>query len=103
MSKVRFSRLAEDDLLGIADYTVRTWGRAQAVTYLDKLEARCQRLRDSPALGRLCDNVRPGLRRMAQGRHVVFYREERGGILVSRILHQSMLPDRHAFDEREDR
>ena len=92
MSKVRFSRLAEDDLLGIADYTVRTWGRAQAVTYLDKLEVCCQRLANNPALGRLCDDVRPGLRRLEQGRHVVFYREERGGILVSRILHQSMLP-----------
>jgi toxin ParE1/3/4 len=59
-------------------------------------------LGDNPALGRICNNVRPGLRRLEQGRHVIFYCEERGGILVSRILHQSMLPDRHAFDDRED-
>jgi len=44
----------------------------------------------------------PGLRRMKQGKHVVFYREEPGGILISRILHQSMLPEKQAIDEEED-
>jgi plasmid stabilization system protein ParE len=39
---------------------------------------------------------------MERGRHVVFYREEAGGILVSRILHPSMLPERHAIDDKDD-
>ena len=43
-----------------------------------------------------------GLRRIEIGRHVVFYREDAGGILVSRILHQRMLPERHAIDDAED-
>jgi plasmid stabilization system protein ParE len=38
---------------------------------------------------------------MECGRHVVFYREDAGGILVSRILHQRMLPERHAIDDRD--
>jgi plasmid stabilization system protein ParE len=38
---------------------------------------------------------------MEQGSHVVFYRKEAGGILVSRILHKSMLPEKHAFDDEE--
>lgn len=54
------------------------------------------------ALGRTCDDVRPGLRRMECGRHVVFYRSEAGGILISRILHQRMLPGRHAIDDEGD-
>ena len=29
-------------------------------------------------------------------------RLERGGILVSRILHQRMLPDRHALDDQDE-
>jgi plasmid stabilization system protein ParE len=45
--------------------------------------------------------VRPGLRRMEQGKHVVFFRREPGGILVSRILHERMLPERHAIDDDE--
>jgi plasmid stabilization system protein ParE len=36
---------------------------------------------------------------MESGQHVVFYREEAGGILISRILHQRMLPERHAMDD----
>jgi toxin ParE1/3/4 len=98
---LRFSSLAEADLLSIGKYTLRMWGEAQTARYLDELEACCQTLADNPAMGRLCDDVRPGLRRHEHGKHVVFYRQERGGILVSRILHQRMLPDRHAIDDQD--
>jgi toxin ParE1/3/4 len=97
----RFSRRAEADLLSIGAYTVRTWGEDQAIRYIDDLEACCQMLADNPALGRVCDDIRPGLRRMERGRHVVFYREDAGGILVSRILHQRMLPERRAIDDED--
>ena len=102
MTLFRFSRRAEDGLLSIAAYTLRAWGENRALRYIGDLEACCQRLADNPALGRTCDDVRPGLRRMESGRHVVFYREDAGGILVSRILHQCMLPDRHVIDDKED-
>lgn len=95
MAVFRFSRRAEADLLGIAKYTLRTWGKAQTARYIGDLEVFCQTLADNPALGRPCDDVRPGLRRMEYGKHVVFYRQDRSGILISRILHQSMLPEKH--------
>jgi toxin ParE1/3/4 len=98
----RFSRRAEADLLEIGRYTLRTWGKAQTARYLGSLESCCQTLADNPALGRPCDDVRPGLRRMEHGKHVVFYRQGRGGILISRILHQHMLPDRHLSDESSE-
>lgn len=88
-------------MLSIGDYTLRTWGEVQVARYIGDLELCCQTLADNPALGRLCYDVRPGLRRLEHGKHVVFYRQERGGIVVSRILHQRMLPDRHAIDDRE--
>jgi len=89
-------------LLTIGEYTLRKWGKAQAIRYIDELEVCCQTLADNPASGRLCDDVRPGLHRHEHGRHVVFYRQERGGILISRILHQRMLPERHAIDDQDD-
>jgi toxin ParE1/3/4 len=99
----RFSRRAEADLFSIGRYTLRTWGRAQTARYLDDLEVFCQTLADNPELGRVCDDVRPGLRRLEHGKHVVFYHRERTGILISRILHQSMLPDTHdTSDPRDD-
>ena len=102
MAAFRFSRRAEADLLSIGAYTLRSWGTDQAVRYIDDLEACCQTLADNPALGRTCDDIRPGLRRMESGRHIVFYRHETGGILVSRILHQRMLPERHVIDDDND-
>ena len=99
MAECRLSRRAEADLLSIGTYTLRTWGPDQTSRYLDDLETCCAMLSENPALGRASDDVRPGLRRMESGRHVIFYREDDRGILVSRILHQSMLPEKHASDD----
>ena len=99
MAALRFSRRAESDLLSIADFTLRTWGKAQSIHYLAELEACCQRLAGNPGLGRKCDFIRPGLRRLEHGSHVIFYRQRAGGILISRVLHQRMLPKRHSIDD----
>ena len=100
MAVFRFSRRAEADLLGIVASTLRAWGESQAAQYLDELESCFQMLADNPQLGRVCDDVRPGLRRFEHGRHIVFYRARAGGILISRILHERMLPDKHSFSDR---
>ena len=102
MAKLRFSRRAEADLLSIAGYTLRKWGKVQAIGYLDELESCCRMLADNPSLGRRCDDIRPGLQRHEHARHVLFYRQEASGILICRILHERMLPERHAIDDRDD-
>lgn len=98
MAKFRLSRRAEADLLSIGEFTLREWGISQAASYLGEIETCCQILADNPSLGRRCDYVRPGLRRHEHGKHVLFYRRDSDGILISRILHQRMLPDRHDLD-----
>jgi toxin ParE1/3/4 len=98
LTAIRYSQHAEADLMSIGEYTLRTWSASQAEKYLAELEACCLRLADHPLLGRACDEIRPGLRRMEQGRHVVFYRRETKGIFVSRILHRSMLPERQEME-----
>jgi len=95
----RFSRQAEMDLVEIGTYTIQTWGEAQADRYLSQLETCCARLAKNPNVGRACDDIRPGLRRFEHGKHVVFYRKYAREILVVRILHQRMLPERQQFDE----
>jgi toxin ParE1/3/4 len=102
MAAFRFSRRAEADLLSIGAYSLRTRGEVRAAQYLYELEACCHMLAVDPGLGRMCDHVLPGLRRMEHDKHVVFYREEPGGILICRILHQRMLPKRHAIDDEEN-
>ena len=86
-------------MLRIGEYTLHKWGVAQAARYIRDLEVCFQMLADNPNLGRRCDDIRPGLRRHEHVKHVLFYRQERGEILISRILHQRMLPERHAIDD----
>jgi toxin ParE1/3/4 len=99
MSTLLFSRSAKADLLNIGAYTRQTWGVAQAERYIDGLENCAKLLAGNPLLGRPCEWIRPGLYRFEKGRHVLFYRRQEDGILVSRILHQSMLPEQQPFED----
>ena len=94
MTTVRFTRRAERDLLEIGRHTLAEWGPRQAERYLTSLENCCRRLAAVPSSGRPCEEIRPGLRRQEQGRHVIFYRSSSQGILVTRILHDRMLPQK---------
>lgn len=95
MNNCTFSKLAESDLQAILDYTVDTWGGEQAGIYLDGLVDCFNRIAKTPLLGRGCDELRPGMRRIECNKHVVFYRQTKAGIRIIRVLHQRMLPNRH--------
>lgn len=99
MKRIRYTNLALEDLTDIGRYTLKTWGEIQAESYLEQIEDCCQRLAEDPGIGRPWIDARPGLRRMEQGRHVIFYRQVDDGILVYRVLHQNMLPSLHSFEE----
>jgi toxin ParE1/3/4 len=99
LRKREFSQLARADLKSIAQYTFRIWGEDQANRYVKELRDCVKRLSESPMLGRSCDFLRPGYRRMEQGSHVIFYRQEGSGIVVGRILHKSMLPTKHVIED----
>ena len=101
MPQLRFSRRAANDPIEIASYTLRAWGEKQVIRYIDDIEECCRGLAGRPELGRACGEVRSGLRRIERGRHVVFYRQVTGGIQVSRILHQRMLPETRAIEDEE--
>ena len=99
MDSFRLSRMAETDLLGIATYTLNTWGQDQTVSYIDGLEACCRQLANMPELGRACDQVRPGLRRMEQGKHVYCSSGASAEAFSFPGYCQQMLPERHAIDD----
>ena len=92
MAALQLRSKARSDLLSVAEYTRRNWGEAQTIRYLNKIQDCMDRLADNPMLGRACDDILPGRRRMEEGRHVIFYRIEKKSIVVSRILHESMVP-----------
>jgi toxin ParE1/3/4 len=94
-----FSRLARLDLIEIADYTVDRWGPSQAERYLNGLDDCFKRLVQNPRMGRACDQIRPGYRRIEQGKHVVIYRADADGVFICRVLHQGMQPGRRLFED----
>ena len=99
MPAYRLSRLARLDLIEIAEYTLDTWGLKQAGRYVDGLGGCFERLSRTPGIGRPCDRIRPGYRRMEHEMHVVIYRADQDGIFISRILHRRMLPSRHWIED----
>lgn len=101
VSQYQLSTLAALDLADIADYTTDVWGAKQAEIYLESLVECFVRVAQSPKLGRACDSVYPGFRRIEQGKPVIFYRPGVSGIFISRILHHNMLPTRHLLMEDE--
>jgi toxin ParE1/3/4 len=99
MATVRYSVRAKGDLLSIGKYTLHAWGEAQAGRYLAALEDCARMLARNATIGRSCNWIRTGLRRFEIGKHVLFYRRLPDCIFVTRILHQSMMPDQHSFED----
>ena len=95
MAEHRLTRRAQADLSGIADYTIETFGIEQARHYRDQLEDCFENLARNPRLGRSAERFGPGLRRFEHRSHTVFYTEDEHGVLIVRILHAGMDPQRH--------
>ena len=83
---------AEEDIDRIVAYTAGKWGWRQANRYLARLEDGFDLLAGNPSIGRSCDSIRAGLRRLEIGSHIVFYLPRPDGVLIVRVLHQQMLP-----------
>ena len=90
MAGFKLTPAAFQDFEDIARYTRRRWGNAQCDLYLRALDRRFAALAVKPSLGRPRDDVREGYRGAKEGRHLIFFREAKGGIEIVRILHESM-------------
>ena len=101
MPAYRLSKLARLDLIEIGDYTVDQWGLEQALRYLDSMENCFGLIAANPKIGRKCDRLRKGYRRIEHEKHVVFYRMDEEGAFIVRILHQRVLPENREMEEQE--
>lgn len=96
MNRYLLSPAAQSDLEQIWDYTHDQWGIDQAEEYLRELQRAIDRAAANPRIGRACDEIRPGYRKLAAGSHTLFYRVTADGVIdVVRLLHQRMDIDRH--------
>jgi toxin ParE1/3/4 len=96
VSRYLLSPAAQADLGQIWDYTRDRWGVDQAEEYLRELQRAIERAAANPRIGRVCDEIRPGYRKLAAGSHILFYRVSAEGIIdVGRVLHERLDVDRH--------
>jgi toxin ParE1/3/4 len=99
VAQFRLTRRAESDIGEIIQYTLERWGEDQAARYVDDLESAFELLAKNPLASRACADIAPGLRRFEHPRHVIFYRQTRTGVVVTRILHRLMLPRKRRFTD----
>ncbi|WP_343600650.1 type II toxin-antitoxin system RelE/ParE family toxin [Mycobacterium sp.] len=90
------SPTAQADLEQIWDYTHDRWGVDRAEEYLRELQHAIDHVVANPYIGRACDEIRPGYRKLPAGSHLPFYRVTAEDVVdVVRVLHQRVDVDRH--------
>jgi toxin ParE1/3/4 len=96
VSRYLLSPAAQADLEQIWDYTHQRWGIDQAEEYVREFQRAIERAAANTQIGRGCDEIRPGYRKLAAGSHTLFYRVTAHGVIdIVRVLHQRMDVDRH--------
>ena len=79
---------ADEDILGIYDYTFQNFGEEQAITYFRSLEGCFEFLCDNPRVARKHDEFNPTVRIHHHKKHLILYRVEDEHLLIIRILHE---------------
>lgn len=91
MAQYSLSNLAEQDIEGIFEYTLRNFGEHQASAYIGQIKQSLQTAAVFPYIGREYVTKRgQSYRRFDCGRHALFYRPADNGIFLVRALHVMM-------------
>lgn len=83
---------AKQDLENLTDFSMMRFGHSQTRAYLRHLESALTQLSEMPTLGRFRPELAHGLRSYPCSRHTIYYLEQDNGVVIIRILHQSMEP-----------
>jgi len=91
MGKYSLTNKAVEDLSDIWSYTFDIWSEKQADLYYEILILSCQEIANTPALGKIDEEIAGGLYGFITNKHVIFYRIiSDDEVEVIRILHGSM-------------
>jgi toxin ParE1/3/4 len=92
--KVTYSALARKDLGDIRQWTLANFGVDEAKSYVRQIDWSLKRIAENPGLARDAADIRPGLKKLVSGSHVVYFRVTQSSIEVVRILHGKMAAER---------
>jgi len=86
---------AAKDVEEILEYSVMNFGAEQAQHYFEALKECIELLAENPGIGHSAEEILPDYLRFPFESHVIFYKIFSYSILVVRILHGCMDPERH--------
>lgn len=87
MGSFRLSDRARAELVEIYDDSEARFGSYQADAYLAGLERTFGLLADFPGIGQAADHLKAGYRRFRFQAHIVFYNEDRDGVVIRAVIH----------------
>jgi toxin ParE1/3/4 len=85
MSKPRYTSAAHADLVSILEYIARDKPSA-ALSWVEKIEAKCLLIAESPEIGELQPQFGEGVRSSVVGRYVIFHRQTESGVEILRVI-----------------
>ncbi len=91
----KFKPKAIDDIENIDNYTLETFGKAQADKYYNLLFSAFKKLDIQPSIGTDYSSICENLEGYRMESHVIFYTRKAEDIEIIRILHKSMDYIRH--------
>ena len=91
MRRFYLTRSAQADLRSIARFTQNRWGVRQRNVYLKEVDQVFRSLAKNPLMGKACDDIREGYRKLPRGAHVIYYKQpSEDELLIVRILHATI-------------
>ena len=90
--KVSISNRAQEDLVGIWEFSTRAWGDEHADLYIDLLVMRFSWLTKNRGLWRERTEISSGLYCHLVKSHVIYFRSTDEIFKIARVLHERMDP-----------
>src|SRR4051794_11029266 len=87
MRRYHLTRAAQADLREIKEYIIEHGTPRAAERWVHTLRQGCQRVANTPGMGRPREDLHPGLRSLAVGNYLICYRQESGRVDIVHILH----------------
>jgi toxin ParE1/3/4 len=89
VASFRLSERAKAELVAIYDDSEARFGSYQADAYLAGLERSFGLLADFPGIGQAADHLKAGFRRFRFQAHIIFYTEDRDGVLIRAVVYRT--------------
>jgi len=79
MSSFSLTRRAKADLMSIARFSEKSWGREQRLVYIKQFDGTFHLLSNTPVIGNNCDHIKKGLPKISsrQSHYFLYYGQQK--------------------------